>query len=168
MADDVVHGQEIRLIAQLGDQLELMFDQRPHFWRLSFGPTPTAAPFGQRAQIACRSLAGRNELVWILVAELRQRKIHALEYRERLAQQLRRISPNELVDGPQAALGIRMQLETKLIERHLASNRSQRVLQHAALAAVHVDVTCCNERHRELTAENTRLVQPAPIVARVM
>ena len=103
MAHDVVDRQEIRFVTQLGDQRELVLDQRANFGRLAFRPTPPAAALRQRAQIARRRLSGRNELVRILVAELRQRKIHALEYRERLAQQLGRIEPNELVDGPQCS-----------------------------------------------------------------
>ena len=39
-----------------------------------FGPTPAAAALGQRSQIARRRLAGGNELVRILVAQLRRAK----------------------------------------------------------------------------------------------
>src|SRR5688572_1596521 len=123
VAHDVVHGQEIRLVAQLGDQLELMLDELAHFRRLACRPPPPAAALRQRPQVAGRSLALRDQLVRILVTQLRQREIDALEYRERLVQQFGGITPDELRLGPQAALAVRMQLETEFVERNFASNR---------------------------------------------
>src|SRR5688572_3320304 len=122
MADDVVDRQEIRFVAQLGDQLQLVLDQIANFGRLAFGPTPAATALRQRAEIRRRRLSGRYQLVRVLVAQLRERKIHALEYRERLAQQLGRITANELVDGPQASFGIRIELEAERVERNFAPN----------------------------------------------
>ena len=125
--------QEIRFVAQLGDQRARARSARAH------GDSPpasaTAAALRPGAQIARRRLAGRDELVRILVAGSVQRKTHALEYRERFAQQLGRITPNELVDGPQAALGIRMQLEAELVE--------------GTLRRIAVSVSCSMRRSRQ-------------------
>src|SRR5688572_28292022 len=167
MADDVVDRQEIRFVAQLGDQLQLVLDQRANLGRLAFGPTPAAAALRQRAEIRRRRLSGRYQLVRVLVAQLRERKIRALEYRERLAQQLGRITANELVDGPQASFGIRMQLEAERVERNFAPNGGQRVLQHAPLAAVHVNVAGRDQRHGELASQGSGCLHPAPVVALV-
>jgi hypothetical protein len=48
-----------------------------------------------------------------------------------------------------------MQLETELVERDFAPNGRQRVLQHAALAAVHVDVAGRYQRHGQLAFQGS-------------
>jgi EAL domain-containing protein (putative c-di-GMP-specific phosphodiesterase class I) len=96
-----------------------------------------------------------------------QREIDALEDCERFAQQLRRIASDELRLGTQPPFRIRMQRRAKLLERSFLPNGRQRVLQHASLVAVHVNVAGSDQRHAELDAQRFGFLEPWPIVARV-
>ena len=60
-----------------------------------------------------------------------------------------------------------MQLVAELVDRNPVPNGGQRVLEHAALAAVHMNVASRDQRNRKLEAERSRLAQSAPVVARV-
>src|SRR5690606_21463049 len=77
---DVVHGQEIRLVTQIGDQLEFVLDEPLGFRRDAAGPAPMLAALDERAQMARGRLAPRHELARVLVAQLVEREGAAFEY----------------------------------------------------------------------------------------
>ncbi len=117
------------------------------------GPTPSGTALGQAPQIARRRLALRNELVRIFVAQLRRARTPRARVSRETRAAARRDNAARARRRPQAALGVRLQLEAELVERSLEANGGQRVLQHAALAAVHVHVAGGDQRHAELRAE---------------
>lgn len=60
--DEIVDGQKIGLVAQLGDERELVLDLRSDFGRHALGPALLCTPLGQSAQMSTRGLAGGHEL----------------------------------------------------------------------------------------------------------
>ena len=72
--DDVVHGQEERLVARLGNNRQFVLDQIAHLGALVLrcaldGQTAGETLFGQAPEIAARGLAGRHDLLGIFVAQ---------------------------------------------------------------------------------------------------
>ena len=100
------------------------------------GQRQRAAQLRQMPEMARRRLALGHELVRILVAQLVERELHALEYRERLAQQLGGIPARELGERPQAALRVR------------PAARS-RACRSAVLRRIAVSVSCSMRRSRQ-------------------
>ncbi len=69
-ADDVVHGQEKRLVAEFGNQRQFVLDLLVHFPRRALRPAPARALHGQLAQPARWRVAFRHQLARILVLQL--------------------------------------------------------------------------------------------------
>jgi len=91
--DDVLDGKEVRLVAELGDQRELVIDQLAHFGRRGVNRAVAAreARLGEPAQVRRRRGACRHDLFRIFVAELVQREHAALRDGDRLREQRRRV-----------------------------------------------------------------------------
>src|SRR6185312_13703601 len=70
--DDIVHGQEVRLVAQVRDEGELVLDGLALALRHTLRPAPTGPRFRELAQVARGSLIGRYQLMRILVPQLLQ------------------------------------------------------------------------------------------------
>ena len=156
--DDVVDGQEIRLVAQLGDERELVLDQLADVGgktRVGTGPDPGRTPIGvsprqpfldQLAQMRCRRLARGHDFLRVFVAQLVQRKRAALGDRDRFREQRRRIDRREPRPRAQVPLAVRVERVAALGERLFQADRGERVLQRAPGADMHVDVAGGNLR----------------------
>ena len=70
--DQVVHGQEIGLVIELGDQRELVLDQLADFRGYRLRPAAMRALQGQLAQPVGRVPTLRHQLGRVLVAQLVQ------------------------------------------------------------------------------------------------
>ena len=71
--DDVIHGQEIGLVAQLADQAQFVLEQGPHMLGGAAGIAPLQSLKRQTAQAACGAFAF-CDLAGIFMAQLIQRK----------------------------------------------------------------------------------------------
>ncbi|MPN41919.1 hypothetical protein SDC9_189474 [bioreactor metagenome] len=84
--DDVVYGQEVGLVLQLADELQLVLDLGLNFRRDAIGPTAASAFVSRLAQIACRSVARRNDFIGILVLQLVKAKAATRHHMQCLGQ----------------------------------------------------------------------------------
>ena len=163
--DDVMYREEIRFVAEFLDQRELVLHEPRHLVRHAFGPAlPRAFP-GQDAQMARRSASLGHELAGIFVTQFVERKLDALEYRERLVQELPRIDSSEFVERPEHALGIRMQRKAQSPDGLAEPDCRQRVLQHSPLAAVHVHVAARDQGQTELSCGLAAFIERLPVAA---
>ncbi len=95
LAADPVPGEEIRFILQLRDQRQLLLDKSAHLARCALRPAALQAGLGKRSQMRSRRSPCRHELVRILIAQLFQRKMAALDDVYALGEQFRRIQPRQ-------------------------------------------------------------------------
>ena len=104
--DDVVDGQEIRLVLQVADQAQLFLDLGGD--RLGHALREAARGAGLRllAQVGGGRVARRHDLVRILVAQLVQREAAAPRHRQRLRQRLGRVQAGQPHARAQVALGV--------------------------------------------------------------
>ena len=70
--DDVLHGEEITFITQLGDQAQFLVDQLPNLVTRTFGPTLANPALGQYPQPRDPAVALWHKFTWVLVAQLAQ------------------------------------------------------------------------------------------------
>ncbi len=134
---DVVDRQEVRLILQFGDQLQLVFDLRLHVERYPVGEAPVRADISLLTQIRRWRVAGRHELVGILVAQLVERERAAPRDADRLLQRAGRVEVGQAQPGSQVPLGVRRELVATLAHRPAEPDPRQHVLQGLPRAHVH-------------------------------
>src|SRR5664279_3883053 len=90
--DDVVDGEEVGLVAQLGNQREFVLDQSADLrWDACVAISLREPGFSERAQVRRGSRARRHDFVGVLVAQLVERKTAAAGNRRGLGEQRRRI-----------------------------------------------------------------------------
>ncbi len=164
-ADDVVDGEKVGLVAQLGDQRELVLDEIAHPPRGAVRPALGHARLGQRPQVGARRHAGRHQLVRVLVAQRVEVEATALGDGERLVQQLRRIQARQCRAASQVALGVGVQGVARSLHRGAEPDGRQRVLQGLAFAAVGVDVAGGHQRQADAAAELGETLQPLAVTA---
>src|SRR5690606_18310260 len=128
LRDQIVDGQKEVLVAQLGNERELLLDRLANLGRYAVRPTRFQPCFGQLSQVPSRRLSRRNELFGIVVAQARKRKLAAIRNRQCLLKQIGRVDGSQLIVGAQVTLAIREQSMSGLGERTAMSNRSDRVL----------------------------------------
>src|SRR3569833_255244 len=163
LGDDVLHGEEIGFVVELGDQGEhanklLLYRSGRAVW-----PAPAQAGLGQLAQMRARRLTGRRDLVGVLVAQLIEGKPAILGDAHTLSQQLGRVDPCKMGTRPQMALAVRKELRPGLGDGAAEADRGERVLQGAAAAHVHVHVAAGDQRNTELGGECALRVQTGMI-----
>jgi hypothetical protein len=126
--DHVVHGEEEGFVAQLGDDGQLLLQQRAHLAGNAAGPVPRRALPGELRQPGGGRLAPGHQLARILVAQFLQREGAAVGNGHGRGQQLRRIQPRQLGAVAQVPL------------RQAVADRGEHVLQLAPPRVVHVHV----------------------------
>ncbi len=163
-ADDVVHGQEIGLVAQLGHQREFVIDLRRHCGR-DPGRVALREPFlHEPAQPARCGLALGHQLARILVAQRLQRERAARGDVDRLRQQFGRIQACKPSDRVQAALGIGQRARAQRMQRLAAADGRQHVVQLPALAHMHPHRTAGHQRQPGTLAQRAGLREQRAIV----
>ncbi len=111
-ADDVVDGQEIGFVAQLGDQRQFVLDTLAHLARHACRITPSEAGPGFMAQPGGRRVAVRDDLLRVLVAQFVERKVAARGDGQRFGQQIRRVEARQAEPRAQVALAVGKQRVT--------------------------------------------------------
>ena len=167
---DVVDGQEVRLVFQLGDQRQLVLDQRSRTLRryVPVGKAPRRSP----SSVSCAQIhdAGvspaRHQLFRIFVAQAVEREIAALGDAQRLEQAAR---ADRVCASRCAARRCARRWETAhgRIRRPACfkPDRGQRVLQRAARAHVHVHVAGGDQRQcRCARASACKRCEPRAVV----
>src|SRR5688572_541662 len=75
---DIVDGEKEMLVAQRGDEFELVLDKVAHEFRRSVRKTPARALFRQLPQISARGVSGGHDFIGIFVAQAVEGEIAAL------------------------------------------------------------------------------------------
>ena len=109
VGDDVLNGEEVRLVAQLGNERELVLDGGTLALRHTVGPAPARTLVRESAQVPRRGLPRRHELAGILVAQLLERETAPQCKLHRRLEQLARIQPREPRGLTQIALAVGVQ-----------------------------------------------------------
>jgi hypothetical protein len=185
-----VDGEEIRFVLQFGDQRELVLDQladvegdRPrdsgtdhvfHYasaqshgqFRRKRGLSPISprqSRFDQRAQMRCRRLSLRHDLLRVLVTQLVEGERAALRDRDGLGKQLGRIDRRQPRARTQMPLAVRMKRVAAFGERLFHADRRDRVLQRAPGAHVHVNVAGGDLPQARLPRQRRAVCKPGAV-----
>ena len=106
--DEVVHRQEIGLVAEFGDQRELALDELPDRRRHPCGPAPHRTLFDQAAQVKLGRRACRHDLLRVFVAELVEREPAALGYLPRRVEERLRVQRRDPRERAEHAFAVRV------------------------------------------------------------
>ncbi len=169
-ADDVVHGEEERRVAELADQpqflVQRMADLGRHAVRIAprgavlgegdrAPPAASRSPDASRRDIRCASSS----------SEKPQRSSSRCGLGERLGRSAEQ--PRHLGGRLQVALGIGFEQPAGLVDRHVLADAGDDVLQRAALGRVIEHVVDGDQRHAGLRGDRLEPGQPARIVAAI-
>jgi hypothetical protein len=163
--DDVLDGEEIRLVFQFRDQRELVLDQLADLGRAARRRPipPRQSLLGELAQIRPGSVPRGHDFLRIFVAQFVERKRAALGDRNGLREQCGRIDRREPCARAQMALAIGVQRVAAFGERPLHPDRGEGVLQRAPGAYVHVDVAGGHLRQAGRVRERSAMREPRAI-----
>ncbi|MNT06961.1 hypothetical protein D3C72_1416480 [compost metagenome] len=139
-AHDVVHGQKVRFIRQLGDQFQLLLDLLLHVGRNAQRKAETRARIRFLAQIGRRRVAARHQLVGIVIAQAVEGKFAHLGDAQGFRQRLRRIHIGQPQARAQMLLRILRQRIAALANGLAHANGAQGVEQGLARTHVHAHV----------------------------
>lgn len=134
---DVVDSQEIRLVVQVRDQLQLVFDLRLHVDRNAGREAPARADIGLFAQIGRRVVAGRHQFVRILVFEIVEGKRAAPRDAHGFLERAGGVEIGEPETRSQVTLRVRRKLVPAFRHRPADAYARQHVLQRLARADMH-------------------------------
>ena len=115
--DDVGHGEEVRLVLQLGDDGELVFDGLAVLGRQAERKALGHAFVGELAQLRGRRFAGRHDLFRVFVAQLLQREAAAAGDGQRVLEPGRLVERGQAGARAQVLLGIGLEREAALGHR---------------------------------------------------
>ncbi|MNH17460.1 hypothetical protein D3C79_771320 [compost metagenome] len=136
--DDVLNGQEIAFITQLGDQPELLVDQPANLFACTVGPSLAHAALGQRPQPGLCAVPFWHQFARILITQLAKIKGTAPGDVQRFCQQAGRIKFPQHVQAAQMAFAVGMQAQPGIGHRQVMTDRGHGVLQGAPAASMHV------------------------------
>ena len=167
--DDVVHGEEIMRVFQLGDQRQFLVQGgAQRVVDLAAEISVDAGP-GQVLQMLLRGLARRHRLVRILVFELVEREVDAVGkahgFRDRLGEIAEQ--PRHFMRGLQMALGIGLEPLADRLDRRLLADAGQHILQRTARGMVVQHLVGREQRHLGRRREPMQPRQTAPVVAAI-
>ena len=168
-AHDVVHGEEVGRVAELGDEPEFVHQRAADLGRNALGIALPGAGPGQRLQMPLRRGAGGHRLVGILVGQLVEAE--AAEAHDLQGAGDRRLvapeEPRHLGPALEVALGIGGEPIAGLRHGGALADRGQHVLQGPALARVVVDVVGGDQRRLVALGQRRETVEAAAVVAPV-
>ena len=155
---DLVHRQEVRRVAEVGDDRELVLELTRHLLRNPARIALARPAPGQVAQVLHRGHSRGNDLVRILVAQLGEReRRRPLDETPGRLHRLRAVAvaASDLVDRPEPPLGVRRQQPTGALHGHACPYARERVEQFAPRRVVHADIAARDHRHAQRVGERT-------------
>ena len=156
-ADDVGDGEEVGLVLQRGDDLELALDLRPVLLEqrrvpsaidLAAAEAPLGAGVGELAQVRGRRLAGGDDLLRILVAQLAEREAALAGEQQGVVQPLGLVQRRQAAARAQVLLGVGFEGEAAFGHRLADARGGERVLQGLPRADVHQHVAGGDDAQR--------------------
>ena len=160
-ANDVIDGEEVARVIELGDQRQLLGNQRPHIFRNAVGVAFARQMPGQLFQVALRRLSGRNRLVGVFVAQFFKIEGDAFYDLHGASDGLRvgREEALHLGSGLEMPLGIAFKAEACVGNRAFLTNADQYVGQRLAKGMV---IECIGSGEQLRTALTGQLEQGRP------
>ncbi|OQC04174.1 MAG: hypothetical protein BWX79_02545 [Alphaproteobacteria bacterium ADurb.Bin100] len=166
-AHQVVHGEEVHLVLQLGDQRQLVLDLFLHGGGHALGVTHAGALLGVVAQGHRGRGAGQHGLHGVLVAQLVQAEAAARGHHRGVGQQPGRVKRGQAQARAQVCLGVGLQAEAALGHRRAQAHGGQHVVQHLARAHVHDHVARGHQWHTGGRRGLFKLREPQVVVQAV-
>ena len=139
-ADQVVDGQEVRLVAQFVDEIELMQELPAHAVGNPLGVASGCALPGLLAQVTGRRMARRHDLVGVFVAQFIQAECAAIGDAHGLGEQRARIELRQAQARAKVLLCVGGQRVATLRDALAQANGGQDIVQRLARAPVHFDL----------------------------
>ena len=164
MAHDVVDGEEIGGVIERRDDLEFMCDRGGGLRWNAAGPTDFRA-FGdvmrQRLLLACETLA---QFGGVIVGELIEREIDALDQADRFGDGLRRRceQSRHFLRALQMAFGVAAEQAAGIVECAALADAGYDIGDRAPLGGVHDNVVDGDERQAGLARKRQALREIAP------
>ena len=163
-ADDVVDGEEVAFVAQLGDQGQLMLDLGADLLAGSAWPAPARAVFHQLAQPGGGRMALRHQLAGVVVLQLAQVEAAAFGDAQGLGHQLGRVERGQLLAAAQVPLPVGKQACPGLGDGQVMADGGHAVLQGAPAPGMHVHVATGHRWYRQLAGQVKVALQPDVVV----
>ena len=165
-ADDRVHRQEVRRVAELLDQPQLVLERRAHALGQAFGVALGRARPGQLLQRLLRGERGIVALLGILVGELVEREAAALGDLQRPRQRLRIAAeqPVHLLGRLEVAIGVALAPVAERVDGDVVADAGDDILQDAPAGLVEEHVVGDDRRHPQPRGEVRELVEPELVV----
>ena len=163
-AYDVMHGQEVLLVAQLTDQLQFVFDLMSNRIGQAFGIAVTRSFIGQIGQVARGCLLRRNNFLRIFVTQFAQREVAARGDVLGRSQQVGRVFLRQTKAAAQVPLSVSLQGHASVCHRCPAAYGAQHILKRFAGASMHVHIARGHQRHLCLLADQPHALQPPGVV----
>ena len=164
--DEVVHRQEIGLVAELCDQRELALDELPDRRWHPCRPAPHRTLFDQAAQVKLGRRACRHDLLRVFVAKLVEREPAALGNLACRVEERLRIQRRDPRERAEHSFAVRVKRIAGPRDRRLQSHGGQHVLHRAPPALVHVHVAGRDRGERKLAGERRQAPEPLAVGAR--
>ena len=163
-ADNVMHGEKEVLVAELGDERQLLFDQLGG--ALGHAPRPAfpCARLGKLAQVRGWREPLRHQFARIFVAQFVQTERAAVGQIHGFGKHLARIERGQLGQRLEAAFAVRVEPRAKRVDRFLQANGGQHVLQRLAFGNVQDGAVAGRHRQPEARRQRQRMRRLVQIV----
>ncbi len=135
-----MHREEVRLVAELGDELELVLELIAHPGGHAAGPDRGGAFLHLPAQPLRRGVTVADALERVLVAQLVEREATALGDRHAFFQQRDRMQPRQARARTQVTLAVGRERVAGGVHRGTEPDRGERVGQCTPPARVHAHI----------------------------
>ncbi|MNQ88920.1 hypothetical protein D3C85_1042100 [compost metagenome] len=163
-AHDVMDGEEVTLVTQLGNQRQLALDQVAGLLRHALRPAPGHALLAQMAQPGRGRLPLRDQFTRVLIAQLAEVEPAAPGDVQGLLQQLRRVEFGQLLQRAQVALAVGKQHMPGLGHCGVMANGSHGILQRPPPACVHVHIAAGHRRDAYRRRQRQQLSQALAVI----
>ena len=163
---DVVDGEEVACVAEIGDDGEFLFHRRAHLLRHALRPAPCRPFPGQRREMFIRGAARRHRLVRVLVGELVEREAAGTGdlHRARDCLGEGREEAGHLSGRLEVPLGMRREQQARRFQRRVLADAGEHVGERPAFRRMHQDIAGREQRD----AEAREVAQPARVVVAPM
>ena len=163
-------GEKIRLVMQLGDQLQLVLQQPADFWRHAARPALGSPGPGELREVLVGRHARRGQLLGIFVAQLVERKRALLGDLDRAAQGVRRVGKENrhFLGRFQVPLGVGKQTGGHFGHRAVVPHGGQHVVQRRPLGDVIMHVAGRCQRDAGLPRDFQEPLQSSAVVGAVV
>jgi hypothetical protein len=168
-ADDVVDGEEVGRVLQLGNQLELAVETLPHLVGNAAGITAGGADESEMDERILRRGETLDILVGIFVFELVEREGKLLAQPQGFVERLRRVAkqPCHLFRRLEIALGIGGQQPAGVLQSRVLADAGEHVGELAPVGMMIEHVIDGDQRQALVACQRQALGEPRAVIAAI-